>query len=112
MAGLGAGRDLDHQPLCDVYPDVLAWEPDEISIINLYAMYIPMFAAIMFRCKEFGFFKRFVLPALGIVCCLFMCYCCWVGKGYKQIFGYLIFLAVVLLVGALFKNSVTRENNK
>ena len=41
---------------------------------------------------------------LGILCCLFMCYCCWVGKGYKQIFGYLIFLAVVLLVGALFKN--------
>lgn len=90
----------------------LAWEPDEISIINLYAMYIPMFAAIMFRCKEFGFFKRFVLPILGIVCCLFMCYCCWVGKGYKQIFGYLIFLAVVLLVGALFKNSVTRENRE
>ena len=41
-----------------------------------------------------------------------MCYCCWVGKGYKQIFGYLIFLAVVLLVGALFKNSVTRENKE
>lgn len=82
----------------------LAWEPDEISIINLYAMYIPMFAAIMFRCKDFGFFKRFVLPVLGILCCLFMCYCCWVGKGYKQIFGYLIFLAVVLFVGALFKN--------
>ncbi len=34
-----------------------------------------------------------------------MCYCCWVGKGYQQVFGYLIFLAAVLGVGALFKNS-------
>ena len=90
----------------------IGWEPDEISIINLYAMYIPMFAAIMFKCKDFGFFKRYVLPALGILCCLFMCYCCWVGKGYKQIFGYLIFLAIVLFIGALFKNSGKKKANK
>ena len=82
----------------------IAWEPDEISIINLYAMYIPMFIAIMAKCKDFGFFKRFILPALGVCCCLFMCYCCWVGKGYQQVCGYLIFLAVVLFIGYLFKN--------
>ena len=90
----------------------IGWEPDEISVINLYAMYIPMFAAVIFKCREFGFFKRFVLPILGILCCLFMCYCCWVGKGYKQIFGYLIFLAIVLGVGALFKNSGKRKAKK
>ena len=90
----------------------IGWEPDEISVINLYAMYIPMFAAVMFRCKEFGAVKRFVLPVLGILCCLFMCYCCWVGKGYQQVFGYLIFLAVVLGVGAIFKNSGKRKAKK
>ena len=82
----------------------IAWEPDEISIINLYAMYIPMFIAIMIKCKEFGPVKRYVLPILGTLCCLFMCYCCWIGKGYQQVCGYLIFLAVVLFVGYLFKN--------
>ena len=83
----------------------LAWEPDEISIINLYAMYIPMFIAIMVKCKDFGFFKRYILPGLGTLCCLFMCYCCWVGKGYQQVCGYLIFLAIVLLAGYIVKNS-------
>ena len=80
----------------------LAWEPDEISIINLYAMYIPMFIALIVKDKEGGFFKRFVIPVLATACCVFMCYCCWVGKGYQQVIGYLIFLAVVLLIGRAF----------
>ncbi|MDO5446011.1 MAG: APC family permease [Eubacteriales bacterium] len=81
----------------------LAWEPDEISIINLYAMYIPMFIAIMVKCKDFGTVRRYVLPALGTLCCIFMCYCCWIGKGYQQVCGYLIFFAIVLLIGKAFK---------
>ncbi len=82
----------------------IAWEPDEISIINLYAMYIPMFAALMFKDKGGSVLKRFVLPILGILCCCFMVYCCWVGKGYQQVCGYLIFFAIVMFAGYLFKN--------
>ncbi len=81
----------------------LAWEPDEISIINLYAMYIPMFIALMVRCRELSFVKRFILPALGVSCCLFMCYCCWVGKGYQQVLGYLVFLAIDFFIAFLLK---------
>ena len=81
----------------------IAWEPDEICIINLYAMYIPMFAALMFKDKGGNVFKRYILPALGILCCCFMVYCCWVGKGYQQVCGYLIFFALVMFVGYLFK---------
>lgn len=80
----------------------VGWEPDEISIVNLYAMYIPMFIALMVKSKDFNFFKRYILPALGVICCVFMVYCCCVGKGYKQIIGYLIFLAIVLFIGWLF----------
>ena len=83
----------------------LGWEGDEISIVNLYAMYIPMFVAIMVKCKDFKPFKRYVLPGLGVCCCLFMVYSCCVGKGYRQIIGYIVFLAIVLLVGKLFKDS-------
>ena len=82
----------------------IGWEPDEISIINLYAMYIPMFIALMVKGKDLKFGKRFVLPTLGLLCCLFMVYCCWVGKGYQQVLGYLIFFAIVLFIGYLFKN--------
>lgn len=81
----------------------LAWEPDEISIINLYAMYIPMFIALMAKGKDLGFVKRYLLPGLGVLCCVFMVYCCWVGKGYQQVCGYLIFFAVVMFIGYLLK---------
>lgn len=82
----------------------LAWEPDEISIINLYAMYIPMFIALIAKGKDSNFLQRFIIPILAIGCCLFMCYCCWVGKGYQQVLGYLIFLAIVLFIGWIFEH--------
>ena len=66
-------------------------------------MYIPMFAALMFKDKGGSVLKRYILPALGILCCCFMVYCCWVGKGYQQVCGYLIFFALVMFVGYLFK---------
>ena len=83
----------------------IAWEPDEISIVNLYAMYIPMFIALISKGKGENVFKRFILPILGVLCCCLMGYCCWVGKGYQQVCGYLIFFAVVMFIGYLFKNS-------
>ena len=87
----------------------LGWEPDEISIVNLYAMYIPMFIALMVKGKDLNAFKRFIMPALGICCCVFMVYCCCVGKGYKQILGYLIFFAIVMFIGWLLENSRKRK---
>ena len=74
----------------------LGWEADEISIVTLYAFYVPMLAAIMVKCKKFGFIRRFVLPMLGIACCLFMVYCCIVGKGWQQLTGYLCFFGLVM----------------
>jgi len=81
----------------------LGWEPDEICIINLYAMYIPMFIALMIKGNDLNVFKRYILPILGLACCVFMVYCCWVGKGYQQVCGYLIFFAVVMFIGYLIK---------
>lgn len=79
----------------------VGWEGDEIAIICLYLMYVPMMIGLMVKCKEFNFFKRFVLPGLGLLCCAFLCYACWVGKGPQQIIGYLIFFAVVMVVGKI-----------
>ena len=82
----------------------IAWEPDEISIVNLYAMYIPMFIGLMVKSKELGFFQRYILPFLGVCCCIFMVYCCWIGKGPQQVIGYLVFFALVLFIGWLFEH--------
>ncbi len=80
-----------------------AWEPDEIGIICLYLMYIPMMIGLMVKAKELGFFKRFVLPALGVLCCLFFCYSIWVGYGWQQCIGFLCFFAAVMFIGWLFE---------
>jgi len=80
-----------------------AWEPDEIGIICLYLMYIPMMIGLMVKATELGFFKRFVLPALGVICCLFFCYSIWVGYGWQQCVGFLIFFAAVMFIGWLYE---------
>ena len=77
----------------------LAWEPDEIGIICLYVMYIPMIIGLMSKAKDLGFFRRFVLPGLGLICCLFFAYAIWNGYGPKQCIGFLIFFVVVEAIG-------------
>lgn len=79
------------------------WEVDEISICSLYAMYIPMFIALMVKGKELGFFKRFVLPSLAVIASGFMVYCCYYAyRAHGQFWYYLIFFALVLFAGYLF----------
>ena len=80
----------------------LAWEPDEIGIICLYVMYIPMMIGLMVKAKDLNPFKRFVLPCLGLLCCFFFCYAIWVGYGAKQCIGFLIFFAIVMAIGRIF----------
>jgi len=80
----------------------LGFEPDEVCIVNLYAMYIPMFVAIMVKCKEFGFGKRYALPVLGVCCCFFMVYCCIKGWGGQACIGYLITFLIFMAVGRIF----------
>ena len=82
----------------------LAWEPDEIGIICLYVMYIPMMIGLMVKGKGLGAFRRFILPALGLLCCLFFAYAIWNGYGWKQCVGFLIFFALVEFIGFLLKN--------
>ena len=79
------------------------WEGDEVSIITLYAFYVPMFIAMMIKCKDLHPVKRFVLPVLALACCFFMCYCAF--NAYKpngQIYSYLIVFAIIMLIGFFF----------
>ena len=89
----------------------LAWEPDEIGIICLYVMYIPMMIGLMVKAKDLGFFKRFVLPALGLCCCLFFCYAIWTGYGFKQCIGFLIFFGLDMVLGAILDKSKFKKVN-
>lgn len=84
-----------------VLPDIIAWENDELPIITLYASYIPIFIVLMIRGRDLHPVKRFVMPALAIVGCIFMVYAAF--SSYKiQAIYYLIVSTVVLLIGMLF----------
>lgn len=80
---------------------LLGWEADEIVIITLYALYIPIFIMTMIKEKDFGFVKRIVLPLLGIAASVFMAYCCVVSYG-ELVLSYLVVFALFMLAGVAF----------
>ena len=82
-------------------PAIIGWENDELPIITLYGIYIPIFIIIMIKGKGLGAFKRFVMPAVACGCCGFMVYSAIAA--YKiQAFYYIIVFAAITLIGMLF----------
>lgn len=90
------------------------FDSSELPIITIYAFYIPMFIAWMKKEKEEGFVKRFLLPILSILACLFMVFAAVYAHGITPylaakeagsfsfpVLFYLIVFAVVILAGAL-----------
>ena len=77
---------------------------DEILCAIIYAVYIAMYIYIMKNFKEYGVFKRFVMPTIAIIGSLFFVLC---GTGlYQLIFNgdstsliaFLVFLVLVVLL--------------
>ena len=82
-------------------PAIVSFENDELPIITLYALYIPIFISMMIRSKDLHPVKRFVFPALSIAACLFMIFSAFYA--YKiQAFYYLFIFAAIMLVGLMF----------
>ncbi len=82
-------------------PAIIGWENDELPIITLYALYIPIFISMMVKSKGMHPVKRFVFPSLSILSCLFMIFCAF--RAYKeQAFYYLFVFAFIMLIGLMF----------
>lgn len=82
-------------------PAFISWEPDELPIITLYASYIPIFVCVMYKEKDFGVVRRYVMPSLAVLACLFMVFCAVMAYGIQCVY-YLAVFFVVMAVGALF----------
>ena len=82
-------------------PAFIAWENDELPIITLYALYIPIFINMMIKSKGMHPLKRFVFPAISIAACLFMIFCAFYAYKIQAVY-YLIIFAVIMLVGLMF----------
>lgn len=82
-------------------PPFLAWENDELPIITLYLLYIPIFVVLMCRARDLDPVRRFVLPAFAVAACLFMIWCAVVAYRIEALY-YVIVFAVIMAVGMLF----------
>ena len=82
-------------------PAIIAWENDELPIITLYALYIPIFLSMMIKCKDMHPIKRFIFPSLSIAACLFMIFCAFYSYQ-EEAFYYLFIFAVIMLIGFMF----------
>lgn len=84
------------------------FDSSELPIISIYIFYIPIFFMIMRKERQWGVFKRFVMPALSICGCVFMLTAAAVSHKSDALF-YLLFFALVMLLGALLnrkKNTI------
>ena len=83
-------------------PDwLLAWEADEVCIITLYAIYIPIFIHIILADRQSSFLQRYILPLLAILASIFMCYCAYRSYGIQTLY-YLAFFFIVTAIGMRF----------
>lgn len=79
------------------------FDSSELPIITLYALYIPIYIALMKR-GDLPAFRGKVMPVLAILCSLFMVYATFRAYGVTVLF-YLIVFAVFMIVGSFFKGS-------
>ncbi|MBQ7038182.1 MAG: amino acid permease [Clostridia bacterium] len=97
------------------------FDSSELPIITLYAMYIPMMIRWMVKEKDLGFAKRFLLPTLSLLACVFMVFAAIYAHGITPyltakeagefkfpVLFYLVVFAVIMVIGALVKNSKTK----
>ena len=95
------GANLAPTPWFQIFGLDFNFDSSELPIITLYLLYIPIFLKLM-SLKNLSGFKRYVAPALAILCSLFMCFACIYTYRIKVLF-YLVVFAVIMLVGAAFK---------
>ncbi|MBR4002832.1 MAG: APC family permease [Clostridia bacterium] len=100
---------------------LFSFDSSELPIITIYAFYIPIFINWMRKQKEETKFRRFVLPIMAIIACVFMVFCAIMGHGVFPcqaaaengefsfpVLFYLIVFAAIMCLGWL----LNRKNKK
>ncbi len=77
------------------------FDSSELPIITLYAIYIPIYIALLKR-KDLSGFRGKVMPVLAILCSLFMVFAAIYSHKWNVLY-YLIVFFVIEVIGAFFK---------
>lgn len=80
------------------------FDSSELPIVTVYGLYIPIFIMMMKKEKDLSGFKRFVMPTLSIVSCIFMIIAACVSHG-MGVVAYLIVFFVIMGIGALLERT-------
>ncbi|MBO5733316.1 MAG: APC family permease [Clostridia bacterium] len=80
----------------------MSFDSSELSIVSIYALYIPIFFMMMKREKDLHPVKRFLVPALSILGCLFMVVALIVSHGWTPTIAFLIIAGVIMLASIPF----------
>ena len=102
---------------------VFNFDSSELPIITIYAMYIPIFIAWMKKEKDMGILKRYILPVISILACLFMVFAAIYAHGITPyiaakangtcafpVLFYLILFAVIMVLGAVCRKPKNKSN--
>ena len=77
------------------------FDSSELPIITLYALYIPIYIALMKR-RDLSLFRRRVMPLLAIACSCFMVFAAIYAHRWN-VAWYLGLFVIIEAVGACFK---------
>lgn len=80
----------------------LSFDSSELPIVTLYAGYIPIFVMMMKKEKDLHPAKRYVMPVLAILGCLFIVGAAISSHG-VDVLWYLLVFAVIMAIGLLLK---------
>lgn len=84
----------------------LSFDSSELPIVTLYAGYIPIFVMMMGKERDLHPVKRYVLPVLAILGCLFIVGAAVASHG-VDVLWYLLVFAVIMAVGLALKGKGT-----
>ncbi len=80
----------------------LAFDSSELSIVSIYALYIPIFVMMMKKEKDLHPIKRFAVPVLSILGCLFMVVSLFVSHGFIPTIAFIVIGSVIMLLSIFF----------
>ncbi|NLC76379.1 MAG: APC family permease [Clostridia bacterium] len=88
--------------LTDPWFGPFCFDTSELPIVTLYGGYIPIFLMLMKKEQDLGIFKRFVMPALSIIGCVFMVIAACLAHEMAVAY-YLIVFLIIMLIGHHFR---------
>jgi len=78
------------------------FDSSELPIVALYVFYIPMFIQYMRKENDLSVFKRYIMPGLAVLCCVFMPIAAVIAHGWEAILWFLVVFVIAMGIGAAF----------